>query len=66
MINPDDLEPPKPLAKVVDLQPMSVGELKAYIQSLEAEIARAESAIAAKEKHRSGLDGLFNLPRNED
>jgi uncharacterized small protein (DUF1192 family) len=66
MINPDDLEPPKPLAKLTDLQPMSIGELKIYIESLKTEIARAENAIAAKEKHRSGLDGLFSFSKSED
>ena len=59
MINPDELEPARPVLKPLDLQQMSVGELKDYIVSLEAEIRRAKAAIDHKEAHRSGLDGLF-------
>ena len=60
MLNPDDLEPPrKGSARPVDLQPMSVNELRDYIASLEAEIARAEQAIAKKEAHKSGVEALF-------
>jgi uncharacterized small protein (DUF1192 family) len=42
-----------------DLAPLSVAELGEYITSLEAEIARARAAIAAKESHRAGADSLF-------
>jgi uncharacterized small protein (DUF1192 family) len=59
MLNPDDLDPPRPTLKPLDLQPMSVAELKDYITSLESEIARAEGAIAKKEAHKSGIEGLF-------
>ena len=38
---------------------MSVNELRDYIASLEAEIARAEQAIAKKEAHKSGVEALF-------
>jgi uncharacterized small protein (DUF1192 family) len=42
-----------------DLTPLSIAELKDYIAGLEAEIARARQAIAAKESHRAGVDSLF-------
>ncbi len=42
-----------------DLGPLSVAELDAYIGELEAEIERARGAIAAKQSHRSGAEGLF-------
>jgi uncharacterized small protein (DUF1192 family) len=42
-----------------DLTPLSVAELSDYILGLEAEIARARAAIAAKQSHRAGADGLF-------
>ena len=64
MINPDELEPPRPSLKPVDLQPMSVGELKDYIAALEAEIARADAMIAKKNAHRSGIDALFGPPKD--
>ena len=60
MMNPDGLEPPRPTLKPLDLQQMSIGELKDYIASLSAEITRAQDMIAKKEAHRSGLDSLFN------
>jgi uncharacterized small protein (DUF1192 family) len=59
MINPDDLDPPRPVAKPADLQMMSIGDLKDYITSLESEITRAEVMIKQKESHRSGADSLF-------
>jgi uncharacterized small protein (DUF1192 family) len=56
----DDEDPtPKRPAGPKDLTPLSVEELKHYIAGLEAEIARARSAISAKESHRSGVEGLF-------
>jgi len=42
-----------------DLTPLSVAELTDYIAGLEAEIARARAAIAAKQSHRAGADSLF-------
>ena len=59
MIDADDLEPQRKTLKPLDLQQMSVGELKDYIAALEAEIARAEDMIAKKESHKSGVDALF-------
>ncbi|MDR3423819.1 MAG: DUF1192 domain-containing protein [Alphaproteobacteria bacterium] len=59
MINPDDLDPPRPKAKLRDLQPMSVQELQEYIVDLEQEIARADAMIAQKQAHKSGVEALF-------
>ena len=58
-MNPDDLDPPRPVLKPLDLQQMSIGDLKTYITSLETEIGRARDMIAKKEAHRSGIEGLF-------
>lgn len=61
MINPDDLDPPRPTAQPVAMEGMSIGDLKNYIVSLESEIARAKAMIAQKESHRSGADSLFKF-----
>jgi uncharacterized small protein (DUF1192 family) len=63
MINPDELEPARPVLKPLDLQQMSVGELKEYIEALEAEIKRATDMIAKKETHKSGIETLFGAPK---
>jgi len=55
----DDLEPQKPIAKPKDLEPLSIEALKDYIAELEAEIARAQKAIDAKEGHREGAESIF-------
>lgn len=60
MLDTDDLDPPRHIAKPADLQGMSINDLKSYIVSLEAEIERAKSMIAHKESHRSGADSLFS------
>jgi uncharacterized small protein (DUF1192 family) len=59
MAHDDDDRPlhRKPPAK--DLTPLSVAELGEYIAGLEAEITRAKAAVAAKQSHRAGADGLF-------
>ncbi len=59
MINPDEIDPPKAKPKPRDLQTMSIEELEAYIASLEDEIARADTMIAQKKTHRSGIEALF-------
>jgi uncharacterized small protein (DUF1192 family) len=64
MINPDELEPARPVLKPMDFQPMSVGELKDYILALKAEIKRAEDAITKKETHKSGIEALFGTPKD--
>ena len=59
MLNPDDLDPPRPTLKPLDLQQMSVEELKDYIAALEAENVRAQHMIAKKEAHKSGIESLI-------
>ncbi|MDE1900650.1 MAG: DUF1192 domain-containing protein [Alphaproteobacteria bacterium] len=59
MINPDEFEPRPGKAKPRDLQNMSVHELEEYIAALEAEIVRADEAIAKKQAHKAGIEGLF-------
>jgi uncharacterized small protein (DUF1192 family) len=59
MSSPDELEPRVTPIKPMDLQPMSVGELKSYISKLEGEIERAKAAIAKKEAHKYGIEALF-------
>ena len=56
----DELEPRKAKPKPRDLDAMSVEELKGYIAEMEAEIARVQAKIRAKEAHRAGAAGLFN------
>lgn len=55
----DDLEPLKKKPQPKDLSRMSVGDLKEYIAGLQAEIARAEAAIAQKDKARAGAAAFF-------
>lgn len=60
MARDDDEPAPKPVSLLPrDLTPLSVDELQRCIAGLEAEIARARAAIAAKQDHRSGAESLF-------
>jgi uncharacterized small protein (DUF1192 family) len=63
MVNLDEFDPPRPALKPLDLQQMSVGDLKEYIESLQAEIKRAHDMIAKKEAHKSGIESLFGPPK---
>ncbi len=58
-MDPEDLEPRarKPAPK--NLDEMSVAALEEYIAGLEAEIARARAAIAAKRSSREGAETFF-------
>lgn len=40
----------------------SVDELRDYVAALQAEIARAEAAIAGRQSHRSAADAFFKAP----
>ncbi len=42
-----------------NLDAMSIEELEQYIADLRAEIARAQAAIEARQKLRSGADAVF-------
>lgn len=60
----DDLFPDRPVDPLTaiasqDLDPMSIDELKARIESLEGEIARVEAHIDAATKHRSAAEQMF-------
>ncbi|MBF0392985.1 MAG: DUF1192 family protein [Alphaproteobacteria bacterium] len=58
-MDPEELEPRAAKPKPRDLEPLSVAELQGYIGDLEAEIARAREAIAAKRFERAGAEALF-------
>ncbi|MCR4378943.1 MAG: DUF1192 domain-containing protein [Rhodospirillales bacterium] len=55
----DDLEPRTAKAVLKDLDAMSIEALGEYIAGLQAEIARAEAAIATKKAARAGADAFF-------
>jgi uncharacterized small protein (DUF1192 family) len=55
----DELDPIKKKPQKKDLTRMSVDDLKEYIDELRGEIARAEAAIADKQKARKGADSFF-------
>lgn len=58
----DDLQPRTVKPKPKDLEPLSIEALEAYIGELQSEIARAQAAIDAKKRHRSGAEALFRKP----
>jgi len=58
----DDLQPvkkPKNYELNQDLSKLSVGELKALIEDLKAEIARVEQALHAKQSSKSAAEAAF-------
>ena len=55
----DDLDPIKKKPQPKDLSRLSVGDLRDYIADLKTEIARAEAAIALKDKARAGAASFF-------
>jgi uncharacterized small protein (DUF1192 family) len=58
----DDLEPkkkPKGYELGQDLTKLSVGELKALVDDLKAEIGRLEAALAAKQSSKSAAESAF-------
>lgn len=63
----EDLFPSKPgdpLAELgkQDLDPMSIEELKARVETLKAEIGRVESHMQRAQIHRSAAEELFKKP----
>ncbi len=58
----DDLEPRKAKPVPKDLSILGVAELQDYIAGLEAEIARARAAIAAKEVQKNAAEAFFKKP----
>ena len=57
----EEEERPKRASRFVPLplDALGVEELRGYIASLQAEILRAEAAIAARDRQRSTADALF-------
>ena len=55
----EDLEPRKQPPKPRDLSSWGVDELNAYIENLQAEIARAREVISSKQGHRAAADAFF-------
>ncbi|HZJ11647.1 MAG TPA: DUF1192 domain-containing protein [Methyloceanibacter sp.] len=59
----DDIAPPPKKAKRheigADLSKLSVGELRALIDELKAEIARVEQTLAAKQSSKSAAESVF-------
>ncbi|WKW51453.1 DUF1192 domain-containing protein [Rhodomicrobium lacus] len=55
----EDVEPRKQSSKPKDLAAFSVDELRAYIATLKAEIARAEETIAKKTAHLDAASAFF-------
>ncbi|MDR3519046.1 MAG: DUF1192 domain-containing protein [Azospirillaceae bacterium] len=55
----DDVEPRTPKPALKELTVLSIDELNSYIAQLNAEIARAREAIAAKQGHRSAAESFF-------
>ena len=58
----DDLQPvkkPKRYELSQDLSKHSVGELKALIEDLKAEVARVEQALHAKQSSKSAAEAAF-------
>ncbi len=56
-----ELEPRKPKKHEIggDLSTLSIGELKELIATLQAEIARVEETMAAKQSSKSAADAAF-------
>jgi uncharacterized small protein (DUF1192 family) len=57
----EDLVPKKPKGHELgqDLSKLSVGELQALIDTLKAEIARVEEALAGKQSSKSAAEAAF-------
>ena len=59
LMDTDDLEPRKAKPKPRNLDPMSVEDLAAYIEELNAEIRRVEENMTKKKAHLAAAAGLF-------
>lgn len=59
IIDDDDPAPRNQPVKPKDLTLLGIAELEAYVATLETEIARARSEIAAKQRQRTGAEALF-------
>jgi uncharacterized small protein (DUF1192 family) len=61
MFEDEEISRPRRVEKPL-LDPLSVTDLRFYIAELQAEIARAEAAIAQKEGARGHADSFFRKP----
>ena len=59
MIEEEDLIAQRQKPKPKDLTLLGIAELEDYIATLEAEIGRTRTEIAAKQKQRTGAEALF-------
>jgi len=57
----DDLAPLKLQEKPVNLDEMSIEAIGEYIEKLQSEISRAQSAIKLKKEARNGANSLFKV-----
>ncbi|HET6160468.1 MAG TPA: DUF1192 domain-containing protein [Dongiaceae bacterium] len=57
----EELEPRKQKPQPRNLDVLSIEELHAYIEEMQAEIKRVEEKIAAKKAHINAASGLFKL-----
>lgn len=55
----DELEPQKQSAKLKNLEPMSLDELRRYIAEMKEEIERAEAEIVRKKAHMDAASSVF-------
>lgn len=58
----DEAPRPKPGFAPPVIDRWDVAELRAYLSALQAEIARAEAAIAKLDAHRNAADAFFRRP----
>ena len=59
MFDDEEVTPPLRRVALIPLEPLGVSELRDYIAELQAEIARAETAITRKEGHRGEAERFF-------
>ena len=62
LFDEDDRPKPQTRLQPAVLDRWDVEELRDYIAALQAEIARAEAAIAAKEAQKRAADAFFRKP----
>lgn len=64
MARDDDEALPRPPSRLerLPLDMLGIEELNAYIGELKAEITRVEADIARKQSHRSAADSFFRKP----
>jgi uncharacterized small protein (DUF1192 family) len=55
----EDLEPRKQPSKPKDLSAYSIEDLNRYVETLKAEIARAETMIAQKTAQKNAASSIF-------